>query len=167
MSYEAVFFWVLALVAVGSSLLVLFTRRIVHCAFWLFATLGSVAGFYLLLGADFLAFVQIMIYVGGILILILFGVMMTQTSPILFQRGKETGMLPIAAATGALVLAGVLFAVFSTRWYVEKRALEPTTQRIGELLMTKYILPFEVASVVLLVALVGAAFLARRKDVER
>jgi len=167
MSYEAAIFWVLALVAVASSVLILFTKRVVHCAFWLFATLASVAGFYLLLGADFLAFVQVMIYVGGVLVLILFGVMMTQTSPILFQRGKEGGMLPVASAMGLLVLAALLFTIFSTKWYVQERPLEPTVRRIGELLMTKYLLPFEIASVVLLVALVGAAFLARRKDVEK
>ena len=166
MSYEALLFWVLALSCVASSLMVLFTKRIVHCAFWLLGCFACFAGFYLMLGADFIAFTQVMVYIGGILILLLFGVMLTDTSPILVVKGRREAFLPFGIVSGLIVLGGTLYVFLTTRWFADMQPLEPTTEGIGEALMTRFLLPFEVASVLLLVALVGAAYLARRKDAE-
>ena len=119
----------------------------------------------MLLNADFLAVTQILIYVGGILVLLLFGVMLTNK---VIDVDMKTGVLqtwPAAIICG--VTAGALLVVFwSTDWNVvrEEVPITSTTHTLGEMFMTSYLLPFEIASVVLLVALVGAAMIAR-KDV--
>jgi NADH-quinone oxidoreductase subunit J len=116
-----------------------------------------------LLNADFLAVTQLLIYVGGILILLVFGVMLT--SKVIDVRMRAGALQTIPAVILVAGLAGVLCGVF----YVSdwKRAplpeLKSTAPKLGEMLMTTYLLPFEVASVVLLVALVGAAMIARKE----
>lgn len=154
-----------ATLAVLPALMVLIGRDIVRMAFWLLASFVGVAGLYLLLGADFLAVTQIMVYVGGILVLILFGLMLTrkETIPLAGSRAPEPPpqLLP-GLAVAALTTAVLAHVIFGTRWNIQVRPTTPTTSRLGDLLMTDFLLPFEIASVLLLVALVGAAFLVRR-----
>ncbi|MBI4535977.1 MAG: NADH-quinone oxidoreductase subunit J, partial [Ignavibacteriae bacterium] len=132
--------------------------------FSLLFTFCGVAGLYVLLQADFLAVTQILIYVGGILVLMLFGVMLTNR---VVNVELKTGTLhTVPALIIVAVVAGSLSGLFYSTW---KGAGTPaataitTTSTLGEMLMTSYLLPFEVASVVLLVALIGAAFIARRE----
>jgi NADH-quinone oxidoreductase subunit J len=156
-------FYVFALITVISAFVVVFTRNIMYAAFSLLFTFFGVAGLYVLLSADFLAVAQILIYVGGILVLLLFGVMLTNK---VVSVDLKTGTLQtVPALVIVAVVAGSLAGLFYSTW---KNAPTPTTdivsttRTLGEMLMTGYMLPFEVASVVLLVALIGAAITARR-----
>jgi NADH-quinone oxidoreductase subunit J len=156
-------FYFLALIAVGSASIVVFSRNIIYSAFSLLFTFFGVAGLYVLLSADFLAVTQLLIYVGGILVLLLFGVMLTNK---LVSVDMQTGTLQTLPASILFAMtAGCLCGVFViTDWNVLGGAPETATTAvtIGEMFLTTWLLPFEIASVVLLVALVGAAMTARR-----
>jgi NADH-quinone oxidoreductase subunit J len=156
-------FYFLALVAVSSAGVVVFSRNIIYSAFSLLFTFFGVAGLYVLLSADFLAVTQLLIYVGGILVLLLFGVMLTNK---LVSVEMETGTLrSVPAGFLFAMLAGTLCGVMIiTDWTVLGGPSDaPTTAvAMGEMFLTTWLLPFEIASVVLLVALVGAAMTARR-----
>ena len=158
-----IFFYFFAFISIVSAAVVVFSRNIVHSAFSLLFTFCGVAGIYVLLSADFLAVTQILIYVGGILVLIIFGVMLTNR---VVNVEIKTGTLQtLPASIIVALLAGTLCGVFYvTDWNSvrETPGLATTTNGLGELFMTTYALPFEVASIVLLVALVGAAMIARR-----
>jgi len=157
-------FAILAVMAVGGGAMVAFSRRIVYAAFSLLFTFLGVAGLYVLLAADFLAIAQVIIYVGGILVLLLFGVMLTHR--IYDVQLKVQRIQPILGGLAALVVLGVLLVVvFTTDWpVVEPRAPVPTTARIGDEFMRQYVFPFEFVSLILLVALIGAALIARREE---
>jgi len=156
-------FYAFAAITVLSAFVVVFSRNIMYAAFSLLFTFCGVAGLYVLLQADFLAVTQILIYVGGILVLMLFGVMLTNK---VVSVDIKTGTLhTIPAMILAAIVLGSLAAVFYATWSKTPdpaTATTSTTKAIGELLMTNFVLPFEVASVILLAALVGAAFMARR-----
>jgi NADH-quinone oxidoreductase subunit J len=158
-------FYTFAALVVGSAALVVLGQNLVHSAFALLATFFGVAVFYVLLGADFLAGAQVLIYVGGILILLLFGVMLTHR---VYDMNLKTETIQFWPGLGvaAAVFLTITYVMYRTPW----RRLGfgvfegPTTASIGELFMTKYILPFEAASVLLLVALMGAAMIVRRRS---
>lgn len=156
-------FYLFAVITVASASVVVFSRNIIYSAFALLFTFFGVAGLYVLLHADFLAVTQVLIYVGGILVLLLFGVMLT--NKVINVEIKTGTMHTIPALILAAVVAGSLAGLFYATW--KGSAAPPpttvsTTKTIGEMLMTSYLLPFEIASVILLVALVGAAMTARR-----
>ena len=161
---EAIVFYVFAAVTMASAAIVVLARSLIYSAFALLFTFFGVAGLYVLLGADFLAATQLLVYVGGILVLLLFGVMLTHKLYDLDLRSEVTQFLP-----GLIVAAG-LFAVLvltvdKTQWAAGPgRPPAPTTAEIGRLFMGQYILPFEAASVLLLVALMGAAMIVRRRN---
>ncbi len=158
-----IIFYVFAVVAIVSAGIVVFSRNVLYAAFALVFTLFSVAAFYALLQADFLAVTQVLIYVGGILVLMLFGLMLTNKVVSVDIRGGAVQALP-ALAIAALV-AGTLASIFYWTWGtmpVTPLAATSTTSTLGSMLMTSYLLPFEIASVVLLVALIGAVMIARR-----
>lgn len=162
---EIVTFYFFAALSVGCALLALVHRNVVHSAFALLGTLLGVAGLYLLLGADFLAVTQVMIYAGGILVLILFGLMLTRPDP------EERRMGRILAAVAVLGTGALAFweKIDGARWYAAARdelpAPAPTVREIGLELLRRdgWLLPFEFASIVLLAALVGAVYIARRR----
>jgi NADH-quinone oxidoreductase subunit J len=163
MSAGDIVFYVFAAITVGSAAVVVLARGLIYSAFALLFTFFGVAGLYVLLGADFLATTQLLVYVGGILVLLLFGVMLTHKLYDLDLRSEVTQFLP------GLIVSGGLFAIlaigaFRTRWVVgEGRPPAQTTEQIGRLFMGEYLLLFEAASVLLLVALIGAAMIVRRK----
>ncbi len=145
---------------------VVFSKNIMHSAFALLFTLFGIAGLYVLLNADFLAITQIMIYIGGILVLIIFGVMLTINIAGVDIKSGTMGKIQLGiAGVLTLIIAAALFVVFSTtRWYLsESITVESTINQIGEELLTNYLLAFEAASMLLLIAIVGAAFIARKK----
>jgi len=161
-SGEAVVFWIFATLSVASAAVVVLARTLIYSAFALLATFFGVAGLYVLLGADFLAATQILIYVGGILVLLLFGVMLTHK---IYDLDLRSGTIQLAS--GLIVAAG-LFVILAatalkTEWPTLARAPAPTTAGIGRLFLSDYLLPFEAASVLLLVALMGAAMIVRRR----
>jgi NADH-quinone oxidoreductase subunit J len=156
-------FLLLAVVCGGSAVLVVTTRQLVHAALWLAVTLGSLAGCFLLLTAEFVAWVQLLIYVGAIVVLLLFGLMLTR-APIGPSQALDSANKPIAAAVG-LATAGVLITVLVVGFksaYLDLEAIPKGSPRVtGESLFRSWVLPFEVLSVLLLAALVGAIVLSR------
>ena len=156
-----IIFYSFAALVIGSAFLVVYGRNLVYSAFALLASFFGVAVFYVLLGADFLAGAQMLIYVGGILILLLFGVMLTHRIYDLNLETETFQVLP-GAAVALAVFVTLVGIILQTPWRNLGIAVEgPTTETIGRLFMTRYILPFEAASVLLLVALLGAAMLVR------
>ncbi|HEX9639552.1 MAG TPA: NADH-quinone oxidoreductase subunit J [Acidobacteriota bacterium] len=166
-SYALVFYGFSAL-ALAAAAVVVFARNILYSAFALLATLFGIAALYAMLGADFLAAAQLVIYIGGILVLILFGVLLTQRVAHLHLRVTTRQALPalVAAALVALVLWVAL--VQRAPWPAPTpRPMEPTTAALGEALLGKFLLPFEVVSIALLAALVGAVYLTRAPERDR
>ncbi len=163
--YEIIFYF-FAVVTVGSAMVVVFSKNIVYSAFALLFTFFGVAGIYVLLNADFLAITQLLVYVGGILVLLLFGVMLTTNTITIDIKSGTMNIIP--ATIVMALLAGMLGGIFWTSdWFMSKQTGEivhtTTTTEIGNALITSHVLPFEIASVVLLVAVVGAAMMARRE----
>ena len=159
----ALIFYLLAALTIGSALVVASSRNIVYSAFSLLGTFMGVAGLYALLAADFVAVIQILVYVGGILVLIVFAVMLTHRIDDVAVSNRSVGRLPAALIVGAVgVIMGV--SIVAARW-AQKADVQvvPTTYGIGDAFLGPYILPFELASIVLLVVLIGAVVVSRKE----
>lgn len=164
---SAVLFYVFALMAGGSAVGVVISRNIVRTAVLLLFTLTGVAGLYFLLHAEFLAAVQLVVYAGGTLILIIFGVMLTSKSPFSHFEPKRSEVA-IAVAIGVVLLTA-LIAGFMTMPRVTDAGNPPAeaypVAQLGRVLLGDYLVPFELVSVLLLVVMIGAAYLAKgRRD---
>ncbi len=162
MSAYDIIFYLFAAITVISAFFVVTSRNIVHSAFYLLFTFFGVAGIYVLLGADFIAVVQLVVYVGGILILMIFGVMLTNK---ITSVKIKTGTLQIVpAAIGVALFAGTLIAaLFNTSWRNFNTEIPASTAHsLGLLLMQQYAVVFELLGILLLIALVGAASMARK-----
>ncbi|MCA1032089.1 NADH-quinone oxidoreductase subunit J [Bacillus timonensis] len=163
---EFIAFIVLALCAIGGGVLMINLSKVVHMVVALVFTFVSIAGLYVLLHAEFIAAVQILIYSGAITIIMLFGIMLT--------RHNDTSEAQISFGRKVLVLLGVVgfavaiyFGIYDFEIGNQATTLhEENTKQIGIALYSKYIIPFELTSVVLLVALVGAIILAKKDDEE-
>jgi NADH-quinone oxidoreductase subunit J len=158
-------FGLLGLVVLGSAVLVVTVRNLVHAALWLVVTLGALAGCYLLLAAELVAWVQVLIYVGAVVVLLLFGLMLTRApigpSTDLDSRNRWAAVL-VALATAALLVTVVVDAV-RTSWFEPRAAAaDGTGSAVGTALFRYWVLPFEALSVLLLAALIGAVVLSRR-----
>ncbi len=159
----AVIFYILAAMIISSSVMVVSIKNIFHSALFLVLCFFGVAGIYILLEAEFLAAVQILIYVGAITILIIFAIMLTHKLYSAKIRQSNEQVIPGLIIVGALLIA-TLFALGNTAWKLSSEV--PQTQStvgIGKLLLTTHVLPFEIVSVVLLTALIGAVIIARRE----
>ena len=156
-------FYLVAGLTVVSAAGVAFSPNIVYSAFALMGTFMGVAGLYVFLAADFVAVVQVLIYVGGILVLTLFAVMLTHRISDVRVSNRSVGRLPALLIIGGVgtVMAK---AVLGARWHtVVAGTPMPTTHAIGNAFLGEYLLPFELASVVLLAALIGAVVLSRKE----
>ncbi|MGZ5344112.1 MAG: NADH-quinone oxidoreductase subunit J family protein [Actinomycetota bacterium] len=165
MSGQEYAFTVLAVVGSIAAIAVVTARNVVHAALYLVVTLGCVGGVYLLLGAEFLGWVQILIYVGAIVILFLFGLMLTK-API-GRDDLDNQLRWLAIPVAALVFAGLVFLIqdaFPVKEAVATESFQASTGVIGESLFRHYVLPFEAVSFLLLAALIGAIVLARKDD---
>jgi NADH-quinone oxidoreductase subunit J len=157
----AVLFWACALTVGGSALGVVISRNIVRTAVCLMFTLLGVAGLYFLLAAEFLAAVQLVVYAGGTLILIIFGVMLTNKSPFAKLQAK-----PMEVA-GAVAIAVVLMVAMCWGIVHVKYASHPLAggvyamDKLGVVLLGDFLIPFEIISVLLLLVMIGAAYLAK------
>ena len=158
---EAVAFYSFAGVTLLSALGVVFSKNIVRSATCLLGTLGGVAGLYFLMNANLLAAIQLIVYAGGTLILIVFGVMLTSKSPwVTFSPSR--GQIVAATCIAILVAVGLSTLTLGTHWPVGKTLdASPQVRTVGMALLTDYLVPFEAASVWLLVVMIGAAYLAR------
>lgn len=140
------------------------SRNIVRMAVWLFMCLGSVAMVYFMLAATFLGAIQLIVYAGGTLVLLIFGVMLTSKSPwVKFEAGAvETAVAGVVCVALAVSLCLILS---KTAWHAAEAVVPgPAITAIGRELITKYLVPFEVAGVLLFIVMVGAAYLARQED---
>jgi NADH-quinone oxidoreductase subunit J len=163
MTGQEVAFAIVAVVGTIAALRVVTTTNVVHGALYLVVTLAMVAGIYLLLAAEFVAWVQIVIYVGAIVVLLLFSLMLTK-APIGREAldNQQRGIAFLVAAGGLAGLIVLIQSAFQEATPVG--LLQTTTGQIGESLFSAYVLPFEVISVLLLAALIGAIAIARRDD---
>tara|TARA_Y100001970_G_C14196049_1_gene838178 strand:+ start:907 stop:1395 length:489 start_codon:yes stop_codon:yes gene_type:complete len=157
-------FWVIALLTVISALMVVLNNQLLYSAIALLFTLFGVAGLYIYLWADFIAGVQLLVYIGGINVLIIFGIMLTNriSSIRLSQTNVQQGVGGVVSLW-LMLLIGIVIS--KTPWY-QVTSAEPssTVREVGILLMTKYLLPFEAISILLLGALIGAALLSREAN---
>ena len=158
-------FALLAFASVGGAISVMISRNVVHAAFWLLEVMLAIAGLFLLLSSEFLALVQVLVYAGAVSVLLLFVVMLT-------LRRREDAVRPrdlsiSGAALGAIFLAMVLIGI--TKFDIQTANMPesvPDVAALGTLLFTDWMLPFEIASLVLLVALVGAVWWSGERDEE-
>ena len=158
-------FYLFAAVTLISAFFVVTNRNVVYSAFFLLFTFFGVAGMYALLGADFVAVVQLIIYVGGILILLLFGVMLTNKITNVEIKTGTINILPASIGVG-LFAGSLLAAMINSNW--KSNPVEtsvPTTAVLGTMLINDYLLIFELLGIILLIALIGAASIARRGKV--
>lgn len=157
-------FNLVAILVIVSAFFVVTDRNLIHSAVALMGTLFGIAGLYVFLYADFLAAVQVIIYVGGILVLIIFGVMLTQkiSNAVVIQTTMPNRGL--AALITFFLFMGLAALMFRTPWHQGELVTNTgTVAIIGHSLLTRYLLHFEVASILLLLALLGAAYLSRRE----
>jgi NADH-quinone oxidoreductase subunit J len=162
MSLEFLSFWVIAIITVGSALAVVFSKDIVHSAFFLIASFFGVAGVYLLIQANFLAAVQVLVYGGAIAIILVFGVMLTQREDM--SRTNLFSKLRVPTLFLSILLLGIIGLAFNrTDWLIgSNTASVSTVDKISTVMLTNYMIPFEVVAVLLLVAMVGAILLAKK-----
>jgi NADH-quinone oxidoreductase subunit J len=159
--WATLLFYVVAITAVVGGLKMVTETDMVRSALSLVLALGAVAVVYLLLSADFLAMVQVLVYVGAIMILMLFAIMLTPGQvelPAMAERGQHVAAALVALAFGLLSM----LAIFQGPWSVRPVPVDvPTSEQIGRLLMSTYVLPFEIASILLTAAMIGAIVIAR------
>lgn len=156
-------FYALAIMTVGSALGVVVVRNLIHAVVFLVLSFLGVAGLYITLSADFVGVVQILIYSGAISILVIFAIVLT---PQAGRNNSETFMLLPGAIVAGCVAAMLTFAAIDTDWNISDRGgFEETASLIGEALLDKYILPFEIAAALMLVAMLGAIILVRPEGV--
>ncbi|MEV6567094.1 NADH-quinone oxidoreductase subunit J family protein [Streptomyces kronopolitis] len=157
-------FVLVGIATLGAALLTVTTRQLIHAALWLVVALGGIAVEYLLLTAEFIAWVQVLIYVGSVVVLLLFGLMLTK-APIGRSPDADSGnrwaALAVALAA-AVTLVWVVVDAFRATWIDLDRAVQGSTEVTGRSLFQYWVLPFEALSVLLLAALVGAIVLSRR-----
>jgi NADH-quinone oxidoreductase subunit J len=157
------FFAVIALVAIAAAVKMVTTSNVVHAALYLLVVLSAVAGVYVILGAEFVAVTQVLVYLGAIMVLLLFGVMLTRA-----KIGAESNLDHEQRWIGGLVAAGMLAVMSFSLWegFRDEKlpaAMAPQrTQAVSDEIFSTYIVPFEALSVLLLAALIGAVVVARR-----
>ena len=165
---ELILFYTFATIAIVSATLVITRPNVVHSAAFLGATLFAVAGIFLTLHAEFLAGVQVIVYVGGILVLFVFVIMLIAVERSIHERQYSRQWM-IALITSGILIVEIGYGLFRGAESFPLPAGAPTTaglgnsERVGVALYTTYLLPFEIASVLLLVAIVGAVVLAKKK----
>ncbi|MGI5469485.1 NADH-quinone oxidoreductase subunit J family protein [Streptomyces sp. CA-132043] len=156
-------FLLVGLVTLGAAVVTVTTKQLVHAALWLVVALGGIAVEYLLLTAEFIAWVQVLIYVGSVVVLLLFGLMLTR-APIGRSPDADSGnrwAALLVAVASAAVLVWVVVDAFRASW-IDLDAVQGSTEVSGRSLFQHWVLPFEALSVLLLAALVGAIVLSRK-----
>lgn len=155
-------FWVLAITTVGCALMVAFVRELIQAVIFLALTFIGVAGIYIVLSADFVAVAQVLIYAGAIAVLMTFAVMLTPSAD---RKNSETAFQGPAAILAGLVLAVVVFVIYDTNWRIADRGAFPATAAsLGQAFLKPYVVPFEVASVLLMTAMIGAIVLTKEDE---
>jgi NADH-quinone oxidoreductase subunit J len=161
---EALAFWALATVLVGSALAVVLTKNLFHAVLWLALGLTGTAGVFLLLDAEFLAAVQLLLYAGGIVTIVVFAIVVTER--LVGERLSQTSRHLAAGAVASIALAWALVSAVWQRPLAIVRApmAEDLTQIIGDTVQTRFVLPFELLALLMLAGLMGAIYFARPED---
>lgn len=168
-TWQEVVFWTISVLMSLAAIRVVTTRNVIHAALYLVGTLLGAAGLYILMLAEFLAWAQVLVYVGAVVVLMLFGLMLTR-APIGSQSYDNNQRRLAAISAGAIfgVTTWVLVDAFEGRTIdLSSGSTEgagPTSRSIGEVIFSNYVLPFEVVSVLLLAALIGAIVIARKDE---
>ncbi len=162
-TYEVIAFYVLAALTLGAALGVMAARQIFHAVLLLIVTFVGIAGFFVLLSAEFLAMAQIVIYVGAIAVLLLFAVLLTPHDS---RFNNETGMFAPAVLLSVALAAVFVFVIVDADWTQVNDSPLLGARELGNALLGPWVIPFEVASVLLTAALVGATMLARTPEEE-
>lgn len=161
---QSIAFYFLSGVLILSALMVVTQRNVFTCAIYLAVTLSMIAGLFVLLGADFLAAVQILLYVGGILVILAFVVMLCS-----LQQAKAMSQINKQWIPGSMACLGIFMMILiglkKNPFPVGQIDYRPTTEPIGKLLLGEMILPFEVVSLILLASLVGAVLFSKRENI--
>ena len=164
---QEVAFWIIAVAMAGAAIGVVRSNNVVHAALYLVVVLAGTAAQYILLAAEFVAWVQVLIYIGAIVVLFLFGVMLTR-APMREEQGKLDNNQRLAGGVVALFLFGVLVVFLVDAFGKDEIKFDKglvelgSTANVGDSIFRTYVIPFEVVSMLLLAALVGAVVLARR-----
>ena len=154
-------FWLFAAVMIGSAFLVVTMRDIIRCGLAMIVCFGSLAGIYAIIGAPLLAAAQVIVYIGAISVLILFAIMLTQTKDAPSRLVFQTQAVP--AAIASIVIAVVLaLAIGATDWGEAAKRVRLTAEAMSSVLFNSFVLPFEIVSVLLLAAVIGGVYVAKR-----
>jgi NADH-quinone oxidoreductase subunit J len=157
-----VLFWLFAAVMIGSALLVVTMRDIIRCGLAMIVCFGSLAGIYVIVGAPLLAAAQVIVYIGAISVLILFAIMLTQTKDAPARLVFHSQALP--AAIASVVIAVIIaLAIGATDWNEAADRIRLATDVMSSELFSNFVLPFEIVSVLLLAAVIGGVYLAKRE----
>ena len=155
-------FWLFAAVMIGSAFLVVTMRDIIRCGLAMIVCFGSLAGIYAIIGAPLLAAAQVIVYIGAISVLILFAIMLTQTKDAPSRLVFQTQAVP--AAIASIVIAVVIaLAIGATDWGEAAKRARLTAEAMSNVLFNSFVLPFEIVSVLLLAAVIGGVYLAKRE----
>jgi NADH-quinone oxidoreductase subunit J len=155
-------FWALAGFTIFSAAMIIFVRNLLHAVLFLILSFVGIAGVYITLSADFLAVVQVLVYAGAIAVLMIFAIMLSPRSA---RDNGENMLRGPAVVLAGLVVSGVTFVAIETDWReASGEGFETTAAAIGEALVSPFVLPFEVASVLLVVAMIGAIVLVREDE---
>jgi NADH-quinone oxidoreductase subunit J len=152
-------FWVLGVTAVASAVGIMLARNLLHAVLWLILTFVALAGLFITLTADFVAVAQVLVYAGAVGVLVIFAIMLTPNSAVGNSETRFFG----AGFVVATVLSGIMaYVAVKTDWgTLKSEGFASTAQAIGQALLDRYVLPFEIASVLLIAAMVGAIVLVR------
>ena len=155
-------FWIFAAVMIGSAFLVVTMRDIIRCGLAMIVCFGSLAGIYAIIGAPLLAAAQVIVYIGAISVLILFAIMLTQTKDAPARLVFQTQAVP--AAIASIIIAVVIaLAIGATDWGEAAKRARLTAEALSNVLFNSFVLPFEIVSVLLLAAVIGGVYLAKRE----
>ena len=160
---DDIIFFVLAEILIGSGLAVVTMRDIIRCGLAMIVCFGALAGIYVVAGAPLVAAAQVLVYIGAISVLVLFAIMLTQTKAAPSRLVFQTQAVP--AAVAAVVIAVLIaLTVGATDWGALGQRVHTATSEMARVLFADYVLPFEIVSVLLLAAVVGGIFLAKREE---
>jgi NADH-quinone oxidoreductase subunit J len=161
-SWGDALFWIFAAVMIGSAFLVVTMRDIIRCGLAMIVCFGSLAGIYAIIGAPLLAAAQVIVYIGAISVLILFAIMLTQTKDAPSRLVFQTQAVPAAIAS-IIIAVLIALAIGATDWGEAAKRVRLTAEAMSSVLFDSFVLPFEIVSVLLLAAVIGGVYLAKRE----
>ena len=162
LAWGDVLFLILSTVMIGSALLVVTLRDIIRCGLAMMVSFAALAGLYVLIGAPLVAAAQVLVYIGAISVLVLFAIMLTQTKAAPARLVFQTQAVPAAVAAAVLALI-IALTVGATNWNAVEAPIRVGTAILAQVLFDQFVLPFEIVSVLLLAAVIGGIFLAKRE----